>query len=514
MDNSGEFDTNLKLIAKSSVIVFFGIFISKIATYLYRILIARGYGAEVYGLFSLGLMAAGFVGAIASLGLVDGIIRYVPIYRGEGKKKEISFILNSTIKILLFFGIIGGLILYFTADFISLSLFKTASLAPYLRIFGLLIPFSQLSNFLLSLLRSYEKISSYSFNQNILQSCTKLGTIFLFILFGFNGLATVYSQFIAIIVSIIFSYFILRKEFHSLLSSQALSKRLKKNIFSDLFSYSWPIMAVSIIYSVFYWVDSFTIGYFLGAEEVGFYNAAIPIAILLMFIPELFMQLFLPLINREYGMKNRETIKQLSKQVNKWIFMLNLPVFIIVFTFPGALINLLFGSEYLIAESSLRILSCGVFISSLSVVSQNLLSMSKKSKLLMINVIVATAINIILNFILVPRMGISGAAIGTSASFFLLSLFIVAESIYYEKFTPIRRKFLNILIAGLFSIFLLVLLRSFLEINLLISFILVFIFMIFYLLLIIIFKVLDKHDLFIKTVFLSKFFSISGKKFK
>ena len=59
MENNNEFDSNLKLIAKSSVIVFAGIFLSKIFTYLYRIIIAREFGPEAYGLFSLALVISG-----------------------------------------------------------------------------------------------------------------------------------------------------------------------------------------------------------------------------------------------------------------------------------------------------------------------------------------------------------------------------------------------------------------------------------------------------------------------
>ena len=53
-------DKSLKLLVKTSVIVFIGIALSKILTYGYRVIIARHYGPEVYGLFSLSLMIVGW----------------------------------------------------------------------------------------------------------------------------------------------------------------------------------------------------------------------------------------------------------------------------------------------------------------------------------------------------------------------------------------------------------------------------------------------------------------------
>ena len=60
MDNETEINSGLKLIAKSSAIMFIGIFLSKVLTYLYRIIIARNYSPEIYGLFSLSIMIAGW----------------------------------------------------------------------------------------------------------------------------------------------------------------------------------------------------------------------------------------------------------------------------------------------------------------------------------------------------------------------------------------------------------------------------------------------------------------------
>lgn len=43
----------LRLLAKTSVFVFIGVVISKVISYFYRIVIARYFGSEVYGLFCL-----------------------------------------------------------------------------------------------------------------------------------------------------------------------------------------------------------------------------------------------------------------------------------------------------------------------------------------------------------------------------------------------------------------------------------------------------------------------------
>ena len=93
-DNKQEIDNKLKLIMKSSIIVFIGLFLSKIFIFGYRVLIARYFGAEIYGLFSLALMVVGWFIAFSSLGLNQGVLRYVSFYRGKKDLNKIRFIIN------------------------------------------------------------------------------------------------------------------------------------------------------------------------------------------------------------------------------------------------------------------------------------------------------------------------------------------------------------------------------------------------------------------------------------
>ena len=63
------------------------------------------------------------------------------------------------------------------------------------------------------------------------------------------------------------------------------------------------------------------------------------------------MQLFFPMINREHSKKNHKLIEQLSKQVAKWIFIINL------FYSLFFLINLLWLSLYILKLNLLLLLS-------------------------------------------------------------------------------------------------------------------------------------------------------------
>ena len=488
-------NNSLNLLAKTSLIVFMGLFLSKIFTYAYRIIVARYFGVEVYGLFSLALIVLGVFIAVLSLGFPEGILRYIPLFRGKNEYKKINYLFWYSATVLFVLSIISTILMYSLSEYISINIFHNSDLIIFLKIFAILIPIYVFSTFFSFIIRAYEKISAFSFAINILPNFVKLVAILILIYIGFNSNAVIYSYFLSMFSILVFSFLFCKYKLPQIFKKQKLSERTKRSVKKDFFSYSWPIMFLSVIASVFHWSDSFIIGIYTNVSDVGLYNAAIPLVQLLMIVPELFMQLFFPMITRQLSKKGNYNIKELSKQVGKWIFTLNLPIFLIIFLFPGAIINLLFGSAYLDATTSLRILSIGGFILSLSSLSTNLISTVGKSKLILFNIASTAALNIILSLILIPKYGINGAALATSISWILLSVLFFVEVKMLFGFVHIRRKMVRILLVSLIPAGLIWYLHRIVPKTTSILILSVILFFLFYILLVFLVKGLDKNDL-------------------
>ena len=486
---------SLNIIAKSSVIVFIGIAISKILGYTYRIIIARYFGPEVYGLFTLGLIVFGWLIAFSIFGLNSGLLRYISLYRGKKEFKKISFVYKRVVVITLTLSIFLGLFLFLSADFISLYLFKEPNLGIFLKIFSIGVPLSVMFNISLAVMLAYEKIREHSFFFNILQNITRLGIFILLIFFGVRENSVPLSYILSIAISLAGAYIFFKYTLTEIFVKSKLNKNEKSKITKEVFSYSWPFLFSGIIVSFFSWVDSFFIGYFLGAEEVGIYNAGVPIAALVMITTELFINMFFPLVTREYAKGRVEVIKQISKQVSKWIFIINLPLLILIVLFPGAFINLLFGNEYLLAVNSLRFLAIGMFFSSIFEVSNRLISMTGRSKIIMVDISIMVLVNALLNYLFIPRYGINGAAFATMISLILLNVLFLIQAKYYMSIVPVRRKMLNIFLLSLIPAFILLYLKYKINnINFFILILLITLFLAIYLFLIVITKSFDKND--------------------
>ncbi len=509
-----EVDKNLKLIAKSSLVLFIGVIMSKVLTVLYRIVVARSFGTEAYGLFSILLMVEGLVLSVSLLGFSEGLLRQMSLYIGRKEENKIKYIFRKSLILLFFSSIISGILFFFLSDFLALEIFKNAELLLFLKIFSIIIPILIFLEIFMTILRAFEKIKMYSFIWNIFQGGIKLLLLIILIFLGFNIESIVFSYSVGILLTFIFSYLYCRYKLPQLFTKYSLKKESKKEITKDLITYSWPIIFMNLLFGFFYWIDSFLIGYFKGVSEVGLYNAAVPLATLLIITTPLFLKLFFPIIVKEYSKKNMPLIKEISKQIGKWVFMINFPIFVLMLLFPGAIINLFFGKDYLLASTALRFLSVGVMFYSIGLISSNLILMTGKSKILLWNAVLATLLNIFLNLIFIPMptifgidnsSGINGAAFATMTSMILSNSLLIYKAKKYTSIIPIRKKIVRIILVTIIPTTLLLIFRSFITITFPALFLLGFLFLLIYLLLIFLTGGLDKNDFMILKLIKSKF---------
>jgi O-antigen/teichoic acid export membrane protein len=349
----------------------------------------------------------------------------------------------------------------------------------------------------LSILKSYEKIGLYSLFSNIVLPLTQLISITLFIYFGIGVSSVTYSYLIGFFITSIATFVACKKKIPELFKKNKIVKNKYPGLFKEVLSYSLPLFMAGVTWKIFSWGDSFVIGYFKTASDVGIYNAAVPIAMLLTISSQMFMQLFFPLITKVYFKGDKETVKQVSQQVGKWIFAINIPLAILLFMFPERFIELLFGKDFISAGNALKYLAIGFFMLSFFDISSKLISMKGKTKVILFDVLIMALFNVTLNIILIPKYGINGAAVATSISFVILSVVITLQSKQYVSIVPIRRKMFNILVASIISTIILYYLRLFVDATILSFVILSLVFSLVYLILIFVLKGFDKNDFFV-----------------
>ncbi|QXC33766.1 flippase [Aeromonas sp. FDAARGOS 1407] len=173
---------------------------------------------------------------------------------------------------------------------------------------------------------------------------------------------------------------------------------------------SWPFILSGLSIVVYMRIDQIMIKEMLGEAELGIYAAVLPLAMLWTFIPMTISVSLAPMLARVKQQSEQAYLVYLSN-IFRGFALLGWVVCIPVATLSNYVVELLFGSEYASGSSVLAI----VVFSNLFInmgVAQNLWILNEgKSKISLYKTIVGAVVCLIANVILMPRLGIIGAAI-------------------------------------------------------------------------------------------------------
>ena len=146
---SADKDAYLKRITKGAVIIFVGMIIGRALGYFSQIFIARFFGAESYGLFSLASAVLGIVIIIVLLGMPIALSRFIPYYKGKKDPGRIKGTVYSSFKIVIPIVTIASVIIFLFSNDIAIHVFNEPGFAPLLKIFTIVFPLVALFNIFL-----------------------------------------------------------------------------------------------------------------------------------------------------------------------------------------------------------------------------------------------------------------------------------------------------------------------------------------------------------------------------
>ncbi len=443
----------LSTIAKGAGFYFAGFAISKVLAYLYKAMIARGLGPEAFGVFSIGVVIAGIVTVLAAFGLHQGIMHFVAVYNSTGKKAKVLGTILLAIKTQLAVSVIMAAALFFSADWLAVSFFNEPGIAIVLRVLAVSMPFSVMTSAFLITAQAFKKIEYKIAVRNIIENVAKLLFTGILLFLGFEVFGATLGLALSAVVAFIFSFYFVQKKVFPIIGS-----KLKPEYnASELFRYSWPLLAVGFFDIIMYSIDTIMLGSLSTVYAAGLYNVALPTANLLVVASFAFESLFLPITTGLYAQGRLAEFSKMYKVVTRWIYATIFPALLFTVLFAREILAIMFGDVYAAGASALIILALGIFLVSFVGPVRSILESVGKTKLIFVNTVICGIINISLNLWLIPLFGatgnaIIGAAIATAFTYFLWNFLALAEVFIFTKMHPYSKAYIVPTIAACVSI--------------------------------------------------------------
>lgn len=421
-------DSHYTELLKGSSIAFIFRIIGMGLGYILTLMITRWYGADTMGLFSLSITLLNIFTSIGIFGFNDALVRFVADYNNNNKPHLVKEVYQKSLSISTILSFILSIIFYFSASFFAETVFKNNSLIFYFQVISFGIPPLILISINSAIFRGLKNIKFFSFFKNV--GVFLVTTIILFIA-GINK----YPDSITVISQVLSLYFIMIMSFVGIVKYTKISKYKSQNIleYASLLKVSFPMLFSSSMTFVMGWADIIMIGIFRNEGEVGVYSVVVKLA-LLTTIPLIAVSSISSSQFSEYfSQKKWILLKKSIFNSTKLIAITTSPIIFILGIFSKEIL-LSFGEEFVSGFYALLFLFLGRIIDAMTGLSNSLLSMVGLQNQLMINMIIATFVNIILNYLLIPMYGINGAAVATSTSIIILNMLSVFKSIvFFEK---------------------------------------------------------------------------------
>ncbi|MGE5314075.1 MAG: flippase [Acidobacteriota bacterium] len=191
------------------------------------------------------------------------------------------------------------------------------------------------------------------------------------------------------------------------------SFRIDRTAVRKIGTHTLRVGGAALLVQVYISFDTIMLGYLRTPQEVGIYAAVYKIITILTLVPPLIFQSWLPLLSRLP--KNGGVDAELRKY-QSLLVIAGTPIFLIGYFLAEPVLILLFGPAYSVGVVPFRILLVTVTVIYYNVAIANpLLAWGKEKEYLFI-VGMGAATNIVLNIILIPQFGMTGAAAATLAA--------------------------------------------------------------------------------------------------
>lgn len=171
-------------------------------------------------------------------------------------------------------------------------------------------------------------------------------------------------------------------------------------------------------------IDTLMLGLLGSEREVGAYRVAVQLSMLVIFALTVVNQVLQPSLSRLHAQGDIAAFQKLVADSSLWMFLGTLiPALVLAFAAPK-LLELVFGAEYRAAAPALQILILGQVINVFFGSVGTILNMTGLEKEAMRGMIIAIIINLALDLLLIPLMGLTGAALASALTITIWNLIL------------------------------------------------------------------------------------------
>lgn len=426
-DRGGDSE-GLQGLARGGGLNLIGAVVNQVSLFAITAILAIPLGSRDVGRYATCFALLSLLGLLSLVGFRSAMTRFVAIYLADRDAANLRGTVALGLALSLASSVTLGLLLAVFAPRVAQWYADPALVAP-LRLTGLALPAATLSDAALAGTQGWRTQRPFTMIGRIIDPVSRLVVTAAVLFLGYGVVGAFWALAITSWVSAVLALGALFSRL-SRLPRAPMSYPIRR-----IFSFSMVSWVSALASTGLIWTDTLLIGVLKGNADVGVYNVSTRIVTLAVFVMAPINAAFGPQLAHLHHVGEHAQIARIYRAASTWIVRLALPAFVLLTVFPAHILAF-FGHDFATGATVTAILAVGQFVNASTGPCGTVLNMSGRVAINMVDNVAVLALDIALNLLLIPRLGIVGAAIAWSTSLAVVNLTRVVQVWRFEHVLP------------------------------------------------------------------------------
>lgn len=418
-------------LARGGVLNIVGALCSQGSLLLITVLIARVLSTADVGRYALCFAMVSLLGLLSLAGFRAALTRFVAMYVADSDAARIRGTIRLGMRISVVSSTVFGVSLALLAAPIA-NAFGDPGLVTGIRLSGLSLPALTITDAALSATQGWRTMRPFTLIGRIFEPGLRLVLTAGALVLGLGLTGAFWALFIGSWSATVLALLSLRR----FLGRTERARPVY--VLRPIFSFSMVSWGSSLATAGLLWADTLILGQLTTTADVGIYTVATRLVTLSVFVMAPINAAFAPQIARLHHRGEFARLGEAYAAATAWIMRLSLPAFVVLLVFPEPMLRI-FGGAYAVGAGVTMLLAVGQLVNAATGPCATVLNMSGRVGLNMANNVVVLVLNVGLNFALIPRLGIIGAALAWSVSLGLVNTARVLQVRFVLGHNPFGR---------------------------------------------------------------------------
>lgn len=431
--------SHLTAVARGGLINLVGAVAAGILNFVLVVLITRGLGTRGAGAFFVALAMFSLLSNTLELGADTGLVRTISRLRALGRVHDLRRTLLVALVPVLAGSAAAAVAMYGFAPKLA-SVFTHSHpgpVTPLVRVLAFFLPISAAYTVVVAATRGFGTMVPSVIIDRLGKPALQPLLVLLVVLAGLSTstvmLAWACPIGLGFVAAALWLSALLRRAERKQLGTDLPSPLAR--LASDFWRFTAPRGLAGFFQVSILWADTLLIGALSSTREAGIYAAATRYMLVGSFAILAILQVTGPKISELIARREHDSALSVYQVSTSWLVLMTWPVYLTIILFAPVLLSV-FGHGFLAGEAPLVIIALSMLVATACGPVDVVLLMAGKSSWNLVNTLIALVLNIGLNFLLIPHLGITGAGVAWAVSILANNLLPLAQSWRYLQLHP------------------------------------------------------------------------------